>query len=79
MTRLLPVMYDEASEQRKTTAAWYSSVCAMRPSGINELRRDDEIVRLPIIDAARRYGVDAHAAIGPIGCQVASQADQSAF
>ena len=33
ITRLAPVMYDEASEQRKTTAPLYSSARAIRPSG----------------------------------------------
>ena len=35
MTRLAPVMYEEASEQRKRSALSYSPAEAMRPSGIN--------------------------------------------
>ena len=35
MTRFEPVMYEDASEHRKTSAARYSSLRAMRPIGIN--------------------------------------------
>ena len=32
-------MYEEASEQRNMTAAWYSSIKAIRPSGTRETSR----------------------------------------
>ena len=35
--RFAPVMYDEASDTRKSTAPLYSSTFAMRPSGIRDV------------------------------------------
>ena len=69
-------MYEEASEQRKMTAPWYSSACAIRPMGIKLAKPRDKTFGLAVIHAARRDGVDANAAVGPVGGQITGQADQ---
>ncbi len=76
MTRLVPVMYEEASEQRNRIAPLYSSVAAIRDERDQSAQPSDELIGLAVLDAARGNGVHAYAGIRPVRREVPRQAHQ---
>ena len=77
MTRLWPVMYEDASEQRKTIAARYSSARAMRPRGNPRAGFSTKSSACPAATPSGREGVDPAAVGRPVGREVPGQADQA--